>query len=166
MTKKIKQKRIKNGGYDNSDTKEIKNLILITLGIAALALGLYFLTDKVLNKETDQTSVDFDYTTCTIGMMFNRPYSDYYVFAYDSTKEEASDYNTLILANEKKDDAKKVYFIDLSLKFNSDFVSDKSNTKPLTASEVKIKDSALIHIVDGKVANYYESVSDYEKVLK
>ena len=66
---------------------------------------------------------------------------------------------------EKKDNAKKIYFVDLSTKFNSPYVSDKSNKKPTKASEVQVKDSALVLIKNGKVSKYYESVTDYEKVL-
>ena len=61
--------------------------------------------------------------------------------------------------------AKKIYFVDLSTKFNSPYVSDKSNKKPTKASEVQVKDSALVLIKNGKVSKYYESVTDYEKVL-
>ena len=97
--------------------------------------------------------------------MFNRPYDEYYVFLYDLTSSSASQYQSLISNYEKKDNAKKIYFVDLSTKFNSPYVSDKSNKKPTKASEVQVKDSALVLIKNGKVSKYYESVTDYEKVL-
>ncbi len=162
----MKQKKLKNGGYVNEDTKEIRNLIIITVVVIALALGLYFLTDKVLNKNSSSdSSADVDYTTCLIGNMFNRPYDEYYVFAFRSEDDNASTYSSLISTYEKKDNALKIYMIDLSNNFNKSVLSDKSNKKPTSASDVKIKDSALIHIKNGKVVNYYESSSDYEKVL-
>lgn len=162
----MKQKKLKNGGYVNEDTKEIRNLIIITVVVIALALGLYFLTDKVLSKDTtSDTNADVDYTTCLIGNMFNRPYDEYYVFAFSSEDENASKYSSLISTYEKKDKALKIYKIDLDNNFNKSAVSDTSNKKPTNASDVKIKSSALIHIKNGKVVNYYESSSDYEKVL-
>ncbi len=162
----MKQKKLKNGGYVNEDTKEIRNLIIITVVVIALALGLYFLTDKVLSKDTTSgTNADVDYTTCLIGNMFNRPYDEYYVFAFSSEDENASKYSSLISTYEKKDKALKIYKIDLDNNFNKSAVSDTSNKKPTNASDVKIKNSALIHIKNGKVVNYYESSSDYEKVL-
>lgn len=162
----MKQKKLKNGGYVNEDTKEIRNLIIITVVVIALALGLYFLTDKVLNKDTtSDTNADVDYTTCLIGNMFNRPYDEYYVFAFSSEDENASKYSSLISTYEKKDKALKIYKIDLDNNFNKSAVSETSNKKPTSASDVKIKNSALIHIKNGKVVNYYESSSDYEKVL-
>ncbi len=162
----MKQKKLKNGGYVNEDTKEIRNLIIITVVVIALALGLYFLTDKVLSKDTtSDTNADVDYTTCLIGNMFNRPYDEYYVFAFSSEDENASKYSSLISTYEKKDKALKIYKIDLNNNFNKRAVSETSNKKPTSASDVKIKNSALIHIKNGKVVNYYESSSDYEKVL-
>lgn len=162
----MKQKKLKNGGYVNEDTKEIRNLIIITVVVIALALGLYFLTDKVLSKDTtSDTNANVDYTTCLIGNMFNRPYDEYYVFAFSSDDENASKYSSLISTYEKKDKALKIYKIDLDNNFNKSAVSDTSNKKPTSASDVKIKNSALIHIKNGKAVNYYESSSDYEKVL-
>jgi hypothetical protein len=162
----MKQKKLKNSGYVNEDTKEIRNLIIITVVVIALALGLYFLTDKVLSKDTtSDTIADIDYTTCLIGNMFNRPYDEYYVFAFSSEDENASNYSSLISTYEKKDKALKIYKVDLDDNFNKSAVSETSNKKPANASDVKIKNSALIHIKNGKVVNYYESSSDYEKVL-
>ena len=162
----MKQKRLKTQRYDSEDTKEIRNLIIIAVILIALAVGLYFLTDTILSKKNKDTStVEFDYTECTVGTMFNRPYDEYYVFLYDSTSSSASQYQSLISNYEKKDNNKKIYFVDLSTKFNSPYVSDKSNKKPTKASEVQVKDSALVLIKNGKVSTYYESVTDYEKVL-
>ena len=162
----MKQKKLKNGGYVNEDTKEIRNLIIITLVVIALALGLYFLTDKVLNKDkTSETNTNVDYTTCLIGNMFNRPYDEYYVFAFSGEDENVSKYNSLISTYEKKDKALKIYKIDLDNNFNKNALSDTSNKKPTNAGDVKIKNSALLHIKNGKVVDYYESSSEYEKVL-
>ena len=130
----MKQKRLKTQRYDSEDTKEIRNLIIIAVILIALAVGLYFLTDTILSKKNKDTStVEFDYTECTVGTMFNRPYDEYYVFLYDSTSSSASQYQSLISNYEKKDNAKKIYFVDLSTKFNSPYVSDKSNKKPTKA---------------------------------
>lgn len=162
----MKQKRLKTQRYDSEDTKEIRNLIIIAVILIALAVGLYFLTDAILGKKkNNETSVEFDYTECTVGTMFNRPYDEYYVFLFDSTSSSASQYQSLISNYEKKDNAKKIYFVDLSTKFNSEYVGEKSNKKPTKATEVKVKDSALVLIKKGKVSKYYESVTDYEKVL-
>ena len=102
----MKQKRLKTQRYDSEDTKEIRNLIIIAVILIALAVGLYFLTDTILSKKNKDTStVEFDYTECTVGTMFNRPYDEYYVFLYDSTSSSASQYQSLISNYEKKDNS-------------------------------------------------------------
>ena len=51
-------------------------------------------------------------------------------------------------------------------KFNAAYLSEASNKKPTDVNEVKIKESALILIKDGKVEKYYESLEDYKNTLK
>ena len=161
----MKKSKIKQVNYQSEDAKEIKNLIIIMIIIIVIALGLYFFTDFIMKKE-DTNKAEFNYDECLIGTMFNRPYDEYYVFAYSSDNEKANDYNTLKLNYEKKDDALKIYYVDMSTNWNNVYLSETSNANPTKPSEVKIKSSALFHIKNGKVSAYYETTEDYEKVLK
>lgn len=159
----MKSKKLKSINYESEDTKEIKNLIFIIIGITIIALGLYFLTARKLNKTT---AAEFDYNTCTVGMMFNRPYEEYYVFLYSSVDNNASTYKNLVNTYSKKEDAKKIYTVDLNSNLDNKYISETSNTNPTNPSEVKIKDSALVLIKDGKVSAYYENLTDYQEVLQ
>ena len=160
----MKQKRLKK--YESKDSSEIRNLIIITVIIALIATGLYFLTEKVLNKkENNKTSeVTFNYDEATIGTMFNRPYDEYYAFIYDSTDDNATVYNNIIKTYRAKDDAKKLYFIDLNDGLNKIAVSDTTNKNPASSEEVKVNGSALYLIKNGKVTSAY--TESYDKVLK
>lgn len=162
----MKNKKMKTVKYESEDTKEVKNLIFIILGIVIIIGGLYFLTARSLNRKNASVEAEFDYTVCTVGTMFNRPYDEYYVFLYSSENENASQYNSLASAYAKKEDALKIYTVDLNSNLDSKYLSEKSNTNPKNSSEVKVKDSALVLIKNGKVSAYYEKLSDYEKVLK
>lgn len=160
----MKQKKLKK--YESEDSSEIRNLIIITVIIALIATGLYFLTEKVLNKKenNNNTEVSFNYDEATIGTMFNRPYDEYYVFIYDSTDDNATVYNNIVKTYRAKDDSKKLYFIDLNDGLNKIAVSDTTNKKPASSEEVKVSGSALYLIKNGKVtAAYTES---YDNVLK
>lgn len=163
----MKAKKMKKQKYINNDTKEIRTLIIITLAVVIIAGCLYFLTDKILNKkdEKETKEVTFNYDETIVGMMFNRPYESYYVFLYDKTSENATQYDTLLNNYRDKEDAVKVYYVDMCLKNNSIFFAEKSNPKAKSPEEVKIKDSALILIKNGEILKYYEKISDYEKVL-
>lgn len=162
----MKNKKMKTIKYESEDTKEIKNLIFIILGIVIIIAGLYFLTARSINRKNTLPEAEFDYTVCTVGTMFNRPYDEYYVFLYSSEDENSSKYNELVKAYTKKEDALKIYTVDLNTNLDSKYLSDKSNNNPTSPSEVKIKDSALIKIKNGKVSEYHETTTDYEKVLK
>ena len=133
--------------------------------VIAIAVGLFFLTNYLNNKKAT-SNINIDYDTCIVGNMFNRPYNEYYVFLYSSTDKNASTYKGLITSYKDKDDALKVYYVDMNDKFNSAYLSETSNKKPTESSEVKINESALILIKDGKVEKYYESLEDYKNALK
>lgn len=164
----MKQNRIKTQKYVSEDAKQISNLIYIILGIIVIVVGLYFLTSKSLNNKNNSSDpeVEFDYRVCTVGTMFNRPYDKYYVFLYESTNKNANQYRSLTSSYEAKDNALKIYTVDLSSNLDNQYLNEKSNTNPTNPSEVRIKNSALILIENGKVSKYYETIADYEKVLK
>ena len=161
----MKSKKLKSINYESNDTKEIKSLIIITMVVVVIAVGLFFLTNYLNNKKTsNNTKIDYD--TCIVGNMFNRPYNEYYVFLYSSTDKNASTYKGLITSYKDKDDALKIYYVDMNDKFNAAYLSEASNKKPTDVNEIKIKESALILIKDGKVEKYYESLEDYKNTLK
>ena len=163
----MKNKKLKMTKYESEDTKEIRNLIFIVIGIIVVCAGLYFLTAKSLNKkENKESSTEFDYSVCTVGTMFNRPYEEYYVFLYSSEDENALQYQSLVSSYVSKENALKIYTVDLSKNLDNKYLASTSNSNPSNPSEVKIKDSALIHIKNGKVSKYYEKISDYESILK
>ena len=162
----MKQKKIKSQKYVSEDTKQMTSLLLITLGVVIVVIGLYFLTEKVIERRSNKGAAEFDYGVATVGTMFNRPYEEYYVFLFASDSDNAQTYNSLVSSYIGKEDAKKIYTVDLSKNLDDKYLSEKSNTNPSNPSEVKINSSALILIKNGKVSKYYETLEDYEKVLK
>ncbi len=152
----------------NEETKEIKTLIIITVIIIVISVGLYFLTEKSLNKQNNSGELPegvISYSEIMVGTMFDRPYKEYYVFLYSNEDEEVYKLDSLYTNYEEKENSKKIYFIDIDNGFNEFIKSDKANKKPTNASEVKINNRALILIKDGKVSKYYETLEEIEKVL-
>lgn len=151
----------------SKDTNEIKTLIIITLIIIVVSVGLYFLTDKNLSKNNTGEIPDatISYSEILIGTMFSRPYEEYYVFIYSNEDKEVNKLDDLFTKYDEKEEAKKIYYVDLDNEFNKYVISDKSNQKPANPAEVKIKDRALVLIKDGKVSKYYETVKEIEKAL-
>lgn len=163
--KTIKKETIK---YVNEDTDQIKKFIFILIGVSIIAALLYFVTAKYLVKDKFQDDketkeeVTLGYDMVRLGNVFNRPYDEYFVFAYDATNHKAS-YYAALLSNYKKN---KIYFMDLSIKTNKKAVGDVGNKIATKPDELSIKEPTLMLIKDGKISNYYEGIEEIENVLK
>lgn len=159
-----KQETIK---YINEDTNQIKKFIFILVGVALIALLLYFVTAKFLVKDKFQKEVEtkeetnITYDTLSIGNVFNRPYETYYIMAFDSTSLQANYYDALI-NNYTKD---KIYFLDLSLEVNKKYVKETSNPEASKPSELALKEPTLILIKDGKISKYFDDIASIEKEI-
>jgi len=163
----MKNKKININGK-NEDLKEIKTLIIITLIIVVIAIGLYFLTEVALKKKNAPAPLpepSINYSLTMIGEVFDQPYDEYYVFIYSSKDKNAGQYSTLISNHNKKESPVKLFYADLNSGFNRFAISETANPKPTKASEVAVKDVALMIIKGGKVTKYYETIEDFEKVL-
>ncbi len=155
----------------NEDTNQIKKFAIILLGVALIAVLLYFLTAKYLVKDEFQgddkasSEVNISYDLVNGGNVFNRPYDEYYVFAYNPTEARAVYYASLI-SNYKEIGKKKIYFMDLSLDINKQYVKEKSNKEASKPSELELIDPTLILIKDGKISKYYDEEETIIEKLK
>lgn len=167
----VKQKSYKNGiiKYTNEDTNEIKKFVLILFGVAILAVLLYFITAKFLVKDNFQSkddtpiSEEITFNSLKGGTLFNRPYDEYYVLAYDKKGETAPYYS--VLTNVYSGEI-KLYIMDLSLEINKQYVGKSGNNKANNPNELSITDPTLILIKNGKISNYVEGKDEITKVLK
>jgi len=161
----MKKDKIKMEKFENDDVKLVKKLIIILIVVVIVVLGFYFLTDKVVNKEetaTDKT-IEINYDNATVGTILNRPYDEYMVLLYDSEKSEAAYYSTL-LNNYSSDD--KIYYVDLSLKSNKEYVKKKSNKKFTKVEDAAFVGPTLLKIKDGKVVGFLENKDEIKETLK
>lgn len=151
----------------NEDTDQIKKFIFILIGVAIVAVLLYFISSRYVIKDgvdSDETlaSETISYDKVDVGNVFNRPYDEYYVMAYDPDSLKASYYAALL--NNFTDD--KIYFLDLSIEINKKYVGETSNKKATVPSELSLTEPTLIKIKDGKIAKYLDTLDDIEKELK
>lgn len=152
----------------NEDTNQIKKFIIILIGVALVSVLLYFISSKYLvkdgvEKESESTPEVISYSRVNVGNVFNRPYDEYYVFAYDPESLEASYYASLL--NNFSIKAGKIYFLDLSVDINKRAISDTSNKEAKNASELKIKEPTLIKIKNGKIDLYLDTRDAIDKEI-
>ena len=164
-TRKIKQTKI-----INEDVEQIKKLGILLIIVIILCVGVYFLTEKLLNRKNEnntetKTEVKFNYDIATVGTMFNRPEKEYYVFLY-SNEEDGNTYNSMLTTYRSSDEYVKTYFIDLDLKTNNSVLTEKLNKKPTKSTEVSVTGATLYKIKNGKVTECYYTLEDIKNILK
>lgn len=165
QTKKIKAVKAEIIRDTNDDTNVVWKLILILSGVAIVAFLLYFISAKYLVKDNFQDEeesageVTITYDRIDVGNIFNRPYDEYYVLAYDPESLEASKYAALLNSFNKENE--KIYFVDLSKKVNASYKNETGNSKASKPSEISLKDPTLMKIKKGAISKYIE---EYEKI--
>lgn len=161
----MKKSKFKMEKHDSEEVNMVKKLIIILIVVALFIVGFYFITDKVVkNQQEEQVNdVEINYDNITVGTILNRPYDEYLVLLYNSTESEATYYGTL-LANYSKDE--KLYFVDLSLKTNEKYVSEKSSGIFNDINDAKFSCPTLLVIKNGKVEKFLETKDEIKSALK
>lgn len=150
---------------------ELKNFILVILVVVICVAGLYlvtraFVTKDLIPKEEEQTVIagEVNYDVAIMGQLLNRPYKEYYVVIYDSNGSHFTDMAALTAAYKDLKDHKHIYTIDLANKLNDGYYApEEVNTKAKKLSEIKLGDTTLIKVKDGKINKY---IVDLEKMKK
>ena len=153
---------------NDDESFKIKNVIIILLIIMIVLVSFYFITKYVLEHKKDDTPVAesvIDREKIIFGQMFNRPDSEYYVIAYDSTGKSKDIYNKYIDKYNSKDGSIKVYEIDLKDDFNKNYITNKSNIVS-DIDNLKVSGDTLFKIKDKNIEMYKEGSNDISSYLK
>ena len=168
---KNKVKEIK---YVSDEAHEIKRMIIILVGVVIAILGIYFLSQVIVNKrdastnETNTSATEINYSIVNVGMILNRPYTNYYVVAYNSESLKAAEYSMIITKYQNKEDSIKVYFCDLSNSLNKDYVAQdgKTNKNAKNINDLRFGEITLLKINNGQITSYIEDFDEIKKVLQ
>jgi len=163
-------KKIKQQKFMSEDMIQVRNLIILLLIVVLVCVGIYFLTNKMIEKEeakkeTTQEEVSINYDIATIGTMFNRPESEYYVILY-SEENNGEDYSPILAQYRSSDNYIKTYFIDLDKYINKSVLKDTLNKKPNNSEEISVTGPTLYKIENGKVTKCYSTLEDITEILK
>ena len=161
-------KKLKQVKFENEDVAQIRNLIIIFIVVVLICVGVYFLTDNMIKRESNSNNttqeVEIDYDIATIGTMFNRVEEEYYVLMYSS--EDDSKLDSVLNKYRSSDDYIKTYFVDLDKKVNSTVLGDKLVKDPKNSKEVKVKGATLYKIKNGSVVKCYSGIEEITNVLR
>ena len=160
----LKQKKV-----INEDMTNIRNMLILLVIVIGVCVGLYFLTEYMINKDSNNTVTEsetiIDYDIATIGTMFNRIEEEYYVLLY-SSEDNGKDLDGILSTYRSSDDYIKTYYIDLDKKINEIAIDQETVRNPKSSNEVKVSGATLYKIKNGVVVNCYSGVEDITKVLK
>ena len=88
-------KKLKQAKFENEDVAQIRNLIIIFIVVVLICVGVYFLPDNMIKRESNSNNttqeVEIDYDIATVGTMFNRVEEEYYVLMYSSENDSKLD---------------------------------------------------------------------------
>lgn len=150
-------KNIKKNEYSNDTevSKLIKLVIVVSL-IVLIFYGLTVLLNQEKEPEEQEQSATIQYDEILIGNSLKQPNEEYYVMIYDDEDYDVSVYSAYLELYSNKEDAIRVYTSQLNNPLNQKFKSDEANLNVDEISDLKIKGSTLLKIVDGKIKDAYE----------
>ena len=172
--KKVKRVKSKSNTMkvQTTEQSELKSFLVVIGVVVLCVLGLWLITDKVVNKEQEEEAEQevvgtINYDVASVGTMFNRSEETYYVVIYDITSDNAYDMSSLVTAYAAKEGSLHVYTVDLSNHMNKKYYDpEKVDTKVKTYSDdIRFGDMTLVKIKNGKITKYIVDYSKMEKEL-
>lgn len=150
---------------------EVKNGLIIGVVVILIIVLVYFMTaifmtgeignesktDKTTTTTSSSSTVDYD-NMIIAGRVFNQTEDTYMVLIFsnndakDELKSAISSYTGDV----------KLYKVNTDEAVNSYVVSDTDNTNPTASKDIKVKNNALITIINGTVSSY---VNDEEQII-
>lgn len=143
------------------DTKDVikKMTIIVVLLLAFLAIfyGIAEIINKNQKQETNVEEEDYeptiDYDTILVQNIFNQSNDIYYVYAKLGTDKNISKYNAKIDEYKMKENAIRVYTIDLDSAFNKNYVKEDSD---FTLNPPVFKGTTILKIENKQIKEKYE----------
>lgn len=150
---------------------ELVNLIKIIIVVCVILLAFYFIT-ALVSKKTKGSAFDNDdsvaviqYDKIIVGEILNRPESSYLVMVEKKDDVNSNLYQSYLSIYSGKENALRVYNVDLGEVFNFDYVGDETILNE-GIQNYKFSDTTLIKINDGNILETYVGLEAIENYLK
>ena len=157
--------------YQTEEQKEMQKFFIVLIILVLIILGVY-LCSKVFIKpdieEYEYTTGEINNEAISVGTLFSKKDSSYYVLAYDFNSKNANNYKSYAsYYNNFSTKGIKIYYLDLSTVFNKPYyVNENSNPKATNIKDLKMIDGTLLLIKDKKISKYVEGIDGIAKELK
>ncbi len=154
-------------GNDNEALKLFKIFLILIVCFFIFYAITYYVTENMShtsegNGNSENRIASIQYDQILVGTMLKQKRDSYYVFLDKPSIQEHSLYLSFLTTYAEKENALKVYTIDMEEPLNKNHFTEKSNlTNEL--SDFTVNKETLIKIENGKIKDTYVG---YDSVLK
>lgn len=159
-TKKTDSKKVI---QQTQDTVSVRTALITICTIIVVFVSFYFLTDYLVSKRTKPTNNTSNTNTNTNVIAFQ-----------DLLKKDSKEYYVLAIMDEKDEDYYKLYVrltgktnytIDMNDAMNKSYIGKETSIGE-KVKDIKISDSTLFVIKDGKISEHYVGKNKISEYLK
>ena len=150
------------------EQKEIKNMLIILGSVVLLVLVFFFITSFVVEKKQKDPLIlqpAIQYDEILVNSILNRSPEKYYVLVAKNM-DNTNLYNAYIQIAKTKENALKVYTVNLENAFNISFLKETPNLSVTNINEIAFSEDTLILVEKGKIINSFEGREDILKQLE
>ena len=166
-----KKKKNNNVEISTNNMSELTRLIIFIVIIIVLFAAFYVISlfiDSEKSETTDNTNDEvtvIQYDEILIGTLLNQNQDSYYVLitSDDNLNDVYSVYKT---SYESKEDALKMYTVNIDSPFNKSYIAEESNFSIDKIGELKIKEDTLIKVENNELVEYFEGKDEIINELK
>lgn len=145
---------------------EVKKGIIVIVVVLVVLVAMYFLTVKILSKDTKDDKVtenSIQYDEIMAGESFNQNNDEYYVIYYDASNKY-SNLSSLISSYQLNGTGIRLYSVDLSDGINKKYVTDGEIVTD-DASSLRVKDQTLLKFSDNRVVEVVTDTNEITNIL-
>ncbi|MBR1718761.1 MAG: hypothetical protein IJ715_05780 [Bacilli bacterium] len=153
---------------DKYNVKELLTFIIIILVVLVLFYGLTMLITNKKNSNdytennNSESDTKIDYEKILAQNALSQKENSYYVFAYTNSDENVTTYNNDLISYKNKENALKVYYVELDNAFNKNNYAGESNFED---GKVIFKATTLLKVENGVLVEKYESKDEINSAL-
>ena len=174
VNKNVNKVEVAKTKEENEESFSIKEFVIVVVSVTLIFGLIYLLTvgagklgwfDEHYTKPAIEEA-EISYDDILVGTILNRSEYEYYVALGDMENGNTTYLAGLVSAYKNKENALKIYIVNLSDGLNKSVVSDESNTMVSNVNDLKINDQTLLHIKNKKVVESFVGIDNIENVLK
>ena len=153
---------------DKYNVKELLTFIIIILVVLVLFYGLTMLitnkknSNDYIENNNSESDTKIDYEKILAQNALSQKENSYYVFAYTNSDENVTTYNNDLISYKNKENALKVYYVELDNAFNKNNYAGESNFED---GKVIFKATTLLKVENGVLVEKYKSKDEINSAL-